>query len=179
MEASGNPAIRPLEDSPINWMLKHPRSNFVADVIGSGGTLYLSTVNHIPDELAHAFRNKNNTFGEPAQFVRDGLKDILTLKSLGFTPKAQKKNYSDKDKMEYDTHKIVEPAIKGYLDGKIPTIEQMYARIDEKRKKEGISYSQTDNAEEMTKKGYEQRKNESPKKINIAQIHANKISKGK
>ena len=178
MEASGNPAIRPLKESP-RYEENSIRSEFDTDIIGSGSTLYLFTLNHIPDELAHAFRNKNNTFGEIIQFYRDGLKNILTFNSIGFTSEALDKNYSDKDKAEYDTHRIVEPTIEDYLAGKIPTIEQMYARIDEKRKKEGISYSQTDNAEEMTKKGYEQIKKRSSEKINVAQIHANKISKGK
>ena len=164
MEASGNPAIRPLKDSPINWMLKHPRSNFVADKFGSSGTLYVSSTDYIPDELAHAFRNKNNTFGEDLQLIGDGLKDILTFKSLGFTESAHNKFYADKDKYEYDAHEIVEPTIEDYLAGNIETLEQMYALIDAARKKEGISYSQTDNAEEMTKKGHEQVKKRSAKK---------------
>ena len=164
MEACGNPEIRPFEASnPLvqniatgnNGLWNMPRSHFIPGI--TRDTLYLTEIGHFPAELAHAFRNKNNTFGEASQFARDGLKDILTFNSLGFTQSAQRKNYSDKDKMEYDTHKIVEPALKGYLDGKIPTIEQMYAQVDALRKKEGISYSQTDNAEEMTQKGYAQK----------------------
>jgi len=161
MEASGNPAIRSLKSdiTPVGWIAKNS-NHFTPDVIGTGGTLYLNNSSMIPAELAHAFRNENNTFGEASQFVRDGLKDILTLNSAGFTSEAQRKNYSDKDKMEYDAHEIVEPALNNYLRGKTPTIEQMYSQIDAERKKEGISYSQTSAAEEMTQKGYEQQKQE-------------------
>ena len=107
----------------------------------------------IPAELAHAFRNHNNTFGESIQFVRDGFKDIFTFNNAGFTRQAQLENYSDEDKMEYDTHTIVEPALRNYLNGKIPSVEQMYAQIDIQRRRKGISYSQTSSAEEMTQKG--------------------------
>ena len=119
--------------------------------------MYLKRNAGFEAELAHAFRNNNNSFGESAQFIRDGLTDILTLNSLGFTPEAQSKNYSDKDKMEYDAHEIVEPAIRGFLSGKIPTIEQMYANIDAERKKQGISYAQTSESEKRTKKGYQEK----------------------
>lgn len=167
MQASGNPSIRSWDDtlaiakpftrSQTPYRLV-PRSHFIPNM--GGGTLYLAEKDNFAAELSHAFRNKNNTFGEAVQFVGDGLKDILTLKSAGFTPDAQARNYGDKSKMEYDTHEIVEPQIKQYLKGKIPSIEQMYANIDAQRQKEGISYSQTSEAEKITQRGYEQIKKE-------------------
>ena len=157
MEVSGYPAIRQRSEdkSPVAWFTGIS-DHFTPDVFTSSGTLYLNGSGRLVAELAHAFRNKNNTFGEGAQFIRDGLKDILTFNSLGFTEKAQSKNYSDRDKMEYDTHFIVEPELKDFLAGRIPTIEQMYAQIDKARKKKGISYAQTTKAAEMTQEGYRQ-----------------------
>lgn len=158
MEASGNPSIRQVgEDKTLVGLVAQKNIHFTPDVFGRSGTLYLKRNAGFEAELAHAFRNNNNSFGESAQFIRDGLTDILTLNSLGFTPKAQSKNYSDKDKMEYDAHEIVEPAIKRFLSGKIPTIEQMYANIDAERKKQGISYAQTSESEKRTKKGYQEK----------------------
>ena len=157
MEVSGYPAIRPVtDDKSLVGLVTGDTAHFTPDVFTSSGTLYLPHSSFLSAELAHAFRNKNNTFGESVQFVRDGLKDILTFNNLGFTKKSQGKNYSDSDKMEYDTHHIVEPALEDFLAGRTPTIEQMYAQIDKARKKEGISYAQTVKAGEMTQEGYRQ-----------------------
>ena len=82
------------------------------------------------------------------------IKDVERLKGLIHRLPC----YEEDVEAYFKAENIPEPTIEDYLAGKIPTIEQMYARIDEKRKKEGISYSQTDNAEEMAKKGHEQLK---------------------
>ena len=168
MDVSGNPSIRPMgkDKTPVGWVA-NGSPHFTPDLLGSGGTIY-SASSFLIGEIAHAFRNKNNTFGEGVQFIRDGLKDILAFNNAGFTEKSQLKNYEDKDKMEYDCHKIVEPAFKAYLNGKIKTIEQMYAKIDKDRQNHGISYSQTNQAEEMTKIGYEQLNEQEVKKTLLA-----------
>ena len=126
-----------------------------------------ANVDYLLPEIAHAFRHKNNVFGEATQFIGDGLKDILTFKSIGFTPKAQLNNYSNPDRMEYDAHKIVEPALRDFVHGKIKTLEEMYYIIDTERKKNGNEYIWTPTAKEKIAIGAKQMSN-SPKELKVA-----------
>ena len=156
MDQCGNPKLRPLADSPVKDIIGIDRAHFVPDLDFVGGTCYADNLNVFIAELAHAFRNKNNFFGEAIQSTRDGLKDIITFDSLGFTPEALDKNYKDPTKMEYDTHSIVQPELNAYLDGKTPTLEQMYAKIDMRRKENENTYTPTLSAKRMIEKGYKQ-----------------------
>ena len=101
------------------------------------------TINYedIPIELAHAFRSKNNLFGEPIQFITDGLKDLATFNSFGFTKGAQSKNYKNPHRMEYDAHKIVEPALNAYIKNPLISLETMYHTIQENREKTKNTYT--------------------------------------
>lgn len=164
MELSGNPGIRKTEDSMIESVVGENRAHFIPDLDMVGGTCYANNIDHYISELAHAFRNKNNFFGETLQFTRDGLSDIFSFNNWGFTTKAVDKNYKDPEKMEHDTHEIVEPELNRYLDGKTPTVEQMYARIDMQRKTTGNTYSPTISAGKMIEEGYKQIKAEETEK---------------
>ena len=97
---------------------------FSPNILSPGGDIYFGhDAASFIAELAHAFRNKNNSLGEIAHFVGDGLKDILTANSLGFTPKAQTKNYSDPGKMQADS------LISLYDDVKKSELEDIYGPI--------------------------------------------------
>ena len=133
-------------------------------------------VDDLLPEIAHAFRHKNNVFGEATQFIGDGLKDILTFKSIGFTATAQAQNYNNPDRMEYDTHEIVEPALRGFVHGKIGTLEEMYYLIDEARKKNGNEYTWTSGAKEKIAIG-EKRISDSSQELKVANIIRTKNSR--
>lgn len=104
-------------------------------------------------ELAHAFRDNNNIFGETSQFLGDAFKDIVTLNSIGFGPEAQEKNYKNKNRMEYDTHKVVEPMLVQYAKGLIQTIPELYAEIEKQREKNGNTYSLKSSASKKVRQG--------------------------
>ncbi len=131
---------------------------FEPDLTQKSGTLNLPNLDkkNFIEEMGHAFREKTNTYGETSQFVRDGLKDILTLNSFGFTPSAQADNYNEKGKMEYDAHKVVSPVLKDFVDGKIDSMPKVYAKIDQKRKEINEPYTLTDEAKQMTAQGYKE-----------------------
>jgi hypothetical protein len=92
-------------------------------------------------ELAHAFRDKNNLFGETAQFLSDGFKDIFTLNSAGFGTAAQLKNYSNPQRMEYDAHYVVYPILLSYVKSPVMTLPEIYNKIESKRKENGNIYT--------------------------------------
>ena len=143
LASSGNPGVYP-KDSKFNLMAPFAKSAdgyFFPDLLSSGGDIYIHDKRAFIPELAHAFRNKNNALGETGQFIADGLKDILRLKSLGFTPQAQSRNYFNEGKMEYDAHTIVEPALKSYVNGELRTIPEMHFAIDQARQKKGYSFT--------------------------------------
>ena len=131
---------------------------FEPDLTQKSGTLNLSNLDkkNFIEEMGHAFREKTNTYGEASQFMRDGLKDILTLNSFGFTSSAQMNNYNEKGKMEYDAHKVVSPVLKDFVDGKIDSMPKVYAKIDQKRKEINEPYTLTDEAKQMTAQGYQE-----------------------
>ena len=145
LAASGNPGVYP-KGSKFNLIAPFVNSAanyFIPDLLSSGGNIYLHNVSEraFIAELAHAFRNKNNALGETGQFIADGLKDILRLKSLGFTPQAQSQNYFDEGKMEYDAHEIVEPALRSYVNGELKTIPEIHFAINQVRQKKGYSFT--------------------------------------
>ena len=161
MEVCGNPGVYRRGVFPNIMEIaagKSDTSYFSPNVFSSGGDIYLSHINSetFHAELSHAFRQKNNAIGEATQFVRDGLKDLLSLNSFGFTPNAQAKNYGEKGKMEYDAHNVVQPILEDFLDGKIDSIPKVYAKIDALRKKIGEPYAQTSDSEKMIQLGYQQ-----------------------
>ena len=104
-------------------------------------------------ELAHAFRDNNNFFGEISQFFGDAFKDIMTLNTAGFGSAAHAKNYKNKNRMEYDAHEIVEPALVDYVNGTIQTIPELYAKIEKDRKKNKNTYILNFSAAQKAKKG--------------------------
>ncbi len=103
-------------------------------------------------ELAHAFRDKNNVFGETAQYLSDGFKDILTFTSIGFGSTAQLKNYSNPNRMEYDAHQIVYPALLSYVKSSFMTLPEVYDKIEKQRKKNGNTYILTRSAKKKLNK---------------------------
>lgn len=123
-----------------------------------GGTIYVNQLNDIPAEMAHAFRHQNNVIGEGAHFVLDGLSDLAQFKSLGFTHEAQLNNYDDRTKFENDTHATVEPEIINFIKGRTATIEQMYAKIDQRRHAKDNRYTLTRTAQKRTNQGYKELK---------------------
>ncbi len=114
LEASGNPKISYTKDenSFTANVLGHECSNYSP---GGRRHIYINSVNDFVAEVSHAYRHQNNFLGERSNFVMDGLKDILTLNSAGFTKKAQNQNYKEVGSMEYDTHSIVEPVLTEYI----------------------------------------------------------------
>lgn len=138
-------------------------SHYEPSTLGSG-VIYLAPRREIqkgtyfhPDdffaELAHAFRDNNNFFGETSQFFGDAFKDIITLNTAGFGKKAHDKNYKNKNRMEYDAHKVVEPAIKNYIIGLIPTIPALYSEIEKVREANKNTYLLTPSASKKAAKG--------------------------
>lgn len=123
----------------------------------------MAEVGHLLPEMAHAFRHNNHVFGESVQYVRDGLKDLLSLNSMGFGTKAQSKNYDNPDRMEYDAHQIVEPALKAFVKGEINSLEEMYFKIDSARKKNDNEYTWTNAAEKQIASGAQKNSTAQPK----------------
>ena len=152
----------------------HDKAHYEPSTFGGRGEIYIPVVGgewshknyeDVLGELAHAFRDKNNFFGETAQFVGDGLKDIFTGNGVGFGTNAQAKNYKNPDRMEYDAHEVVEPVLKSYItgmyvrDGKSEpgpsSIEGVFAKIKEKRAEQGTRYTPTPNAAVKASRGQE------------------------
>ncbi len=170
MEVCGNPGVYHRGVFPNIMEFAAGRSDtsyFSPNVFSAGGDIYLSQVDpkRFVSELSHAFRQKNNAIGEATQFVRDGLKDLFSFNSFGFTPNAQAKNYDEKGKMEYDAHNVVQPILEDFLDGKIDSIPKVYAKIDARRKKIGEPYAQTSDSEKMIQLGYQQLAEEAEKEL--------------
>ena len=97
-------------------------------------------------ELAHAFRTKTNLFGEPVHFITDGLKDLATFNSWGFGRVAHRKNYKNPARMEYDAHKIVEPALNTYVQNPYMSMEALYYTIQQGRINATNTYTLTPSA---------------------------------
>lgn len=167
--ASGYPEIRNQTEENMTLMgrviekgRRGKTAHFEPSMFGRD-TIYLSPIGRIDQapaevgdllpEMAHAFRHNNHVFGEGVQFVRDGLKDLLSFNSAGFGTRAQSKNYDNPDRMEYDTHQIVEPALEAFVKGEINTLEEMYFKIDTARKRNGNEYTWTGSAEKQIASG--------------------------
>lgn len=144
LEASGNPEISYTKDenSITATLWGHGRSNY-----SPSGHIYINDASDFVPELSHAFRDNNNVMGEAGNFVVDGLKDIFTLTSVGFSENAQAQNYKKTGYMEHDTHSIVEPVLEQYLVqdplseyGEIKSIDEAAAMIDM------IRHQQNDNS---------------------------------
>lgn len=144
LEVSGNPKISYIKDenSITATLLGHGRSNY-----SPSGHIYINDASDFVPELSHAFRDNNNVMGEAGNFVVDGLKDIFTLTSVGFSENAQAQNYKKTGYMEHDTHSIVEPVLEQYLIqdplseyGEIKSIDEAAAMIDM------IRHQQNDNS---------------------------------
>ena len=133
---------------PISYYLPtfvgRPTINLAPD---TNGVIY----DDIVCELPHAFRNNNNVFGEIAHFLADGIKDLITLNSPGFGVTAQKKNYKNPMRMEYDAHKIIEPLIKKYLFSPQMSLTDFYHEIEKARTKSGNTYLLTPSAKRALK----------------------------
>ena len=144
LKESGNPGIymtRTKLLDIISFFSKTTTGYFSPNLLFSGGDICLKDLSEdtFLAEVSHAFRNKNNRIGEAGQFIKDGLKDILTGKGLGFTPSAQLDNYDDTGKMEFDAHSIVQPALKDFLEDKTKTMPGVHYEIDKQRQKQGYS----------------------------------------
>ena len=114
-------------------------SIFISPILGENKR-QLFDYSEVLIELAHAFRDKNNMFGETSQFLADGFKDIFKLNSVGFGSTAQLKNYTNPQRMEYDAHKIVYPALLAYVKSPIMTLPEVYNKIETQRKENGNTY---------------------------------------
>ena len=169
LDASGNPRISYTKDDN-SWtaiLLEHGRSNYSP---GGRGHIYINDVSDFVPEVSHAFRNKNNFVGETSHFVMDGLKDIFTFSGIGFSQKAQEKNYKKVGYMEHDTHAIVEPVLEQYLVqdpfspyGSIETIAEIFAMIDMLRHQQNDSravYTWTSEGDKVVAEGKESLKNQ-------------------
>ena len=156
---SGYPEIKDarkdnsLIGSVVSGARGHLNSYYSPAFIGRS-TIYLEPdsqnkdVNYddIISELPHAFRDNNNTFGEIAQFLSDGIKDIITFNSLGFGNDAQIKNYKNPNRMEYDAHKVVQPIIRKYLLSPKMSLTDVYHEIEKIRSESKNTYSLTSKA---------------------------------
>lgn len=166
LEASGNPEISYTKDenSITATLLGHGRSNY-----SPSGHIYINDASDFVPELSHAFRDNNNVMGEAGNFVVDGLKDIFTLTSVGFSENAQAQNYKKTGYMEHDTHSIVEPVLEQYLVqdplseyGEIKSIDEAAAMIDMMRHQQNDNsavYTWTAEGDKSVAKGKEALKN--------------------
>lgn len=140
---SGYPEILEQTDDNMNLMSKiiekgkqQKTPHYEPSLFGRG-TIWLvpGCFSDLIPEMAHAFRDHNNVFGEAHQFVGDGLKDILTFNSLGFGADAQNKNYKNQQRMEHDALSVVQPALMDYAFGKIETVDKMYFALQKSEEK--------------------------------------------
>ena len=60
--------------------------------------------------------------------------------------------------MEYDAHQIVEPTIKNYIVGLIPTIPALYSEIEKQRKTNKNTYTLKPSASKKAKQEEKQSK---------------------
>ncbi len=137
LQVSGNPSIAYTKDDNA-WtasMLEHGESNFSPGLMRS--SIYINNVSDLIPELAHAYRQENNLMGETGHFITDGLTDILTFSSAGFSKDAQQKNYKKVGQMEHDAHSIVEPVLEQYIApqnfsiyGNLDSLDKVAATID-------------------------------------------------
>lgn len=169
LEAAGNPGISYTKDDN-SWtasLLDHGRSNYSP---GGRGYIYINDVSDFVPEVSHAFRDKNNLMGETGNFVVDGLKDIFTLSSIGFSAKAQEENYKKTGYMEHDTHAIVEPVLEQYIVqdltspyGEIKSIPEAAAMIDMLRHQQNDNsavYTWTKEGDKAVSEGKESLRNQ-------------------
>lgn len=164
LDVSGYPKISYTKDdnSFTADLLDHRRSNYSP---GSRGHIYINEISDFIPEVAHAYRHQNNLMGERGNFITDGLKDILTLSSVGFSSSAQLKNYTKVGYMEHDTHSIVEPVLYEYISqtpmgsyGEVKTLPEVAATIDMLRHQQNDSsaiYTWTSEGDEAVAEGKE------------------------
>lgn len=174
LEASGNPKISYTKDenSFTANVLGHECSNYSP---GGRGHIYINEAKDFVAEVSHAYRHQNNLVGERGNFVMDGLKDILTFNSAGFTKKAQNQNYKEVGSMEYDTHSIVEPVLTEYIvqspmglysmfpnSPGVATLSEAFAMIDMLRHQQNdwsAVYTWTSEGDDAVEKGKESLRN--------------------
>lgn len=174
LEASGNPKISYTKDenSFTANVLGHECSNYSP---GGRGHIYINEAKDFVAEVSHAYRHQNNLVGERGNFVMDGLKDILTFNSAGFTKKAQNQNYKEVGSMEYDTHSIVEPVLTEYIvqspmglysmfpnSPSVATLSEASAMIDMLRHQQNdwsAVYTWTSEGDDAVEKGKESLRN--------------------
>lgn len=182
---SGYPEILEQTDDNMNLMSKviekgcqHKTPHYEPSLFGRS-TIWLvpGCFSDLIPEMAHAFRDHNNVFGEAHQFVGDALKDILTFNSLGFGADAQIKNYKNPQRMEHDAHSVVQPALMDYASGKIETIDEMYFAIDSARKRLNNEYTWTSEAKKNVENGRKLALQKSDENgVNVA--HLAKVNQG-
>lgn len=168
LEAAGNPHISYTKDdnSLTASLLGHGRSNYSP---GSRGHIYINTISDFVPEVAHGYRHQNNLVGERGNFIGDGLKDILTFSSFGFTENAQAENYKKTGYMENDTHSVVEPVLSEYIVsapmgryGELKTMSEVAATIDmlrHQQKDSSAVYTWTSEGDEAVAQGKESLRN--------------------